>query len=299
MKKQITSLLLSTLTLLCSSNTPPELPPYEFENYGNSEATFGLMAKYADVAGIGLVLPEREPPIPILPLDPLDKEQTGYFIVRVEHPFVGCETNQEIRIRHDGYPEEEPPIGLWQTDPEAYLRQFYLWEYYLTTAPTSGARVVFNVVYYEEYEDWAKGAANWNILHEDLPLRIIYDGIPRPKLPIPENPTYKFTMPEREWWYLTEANEPITTHYTNILAAVRTQRNWTNYYEICRNNLTSNIERIRWDAGTDITNLFNSASDERLLYMRNDPLLPQSIIDEGLLDLLISRPGLRWPQPNP
>ena len=60
----------------------------------------------------------------------------------------------------------------------------------------------------------------------------------------------------------------------NMLDAVRFNRNWTNYYMLCRNNLTNSNDEISYGSGTDLVHLISSSSDEQHQYMLADPLLP-------------------------
>jgi len=61
---------------------------------------------------------------------------------------------------------------------------------------------------------------------------------------------------------------------------VRSERNWTNYYEFCRSGLTNNINRIHTNAEVDMYGLIMSADDDQIQFMLNDPLLPQPMKDK-------------------
>ena len=303
--KKIVVLLFASANLLSRAHNFADNPYWQISNilgwYGG--CTLGLVAKYSDVAGIGIV-EEGLPPTPIE--SALDIEtQPGYFNVRIEHPLVGCTNNQVIRIRHDyEIPTEKPSLDLQQTDPELYDDLWLKWYRYTGSAPTNHARIVFAAGYYYYYDDWV---ANWNCPYELLPEMCIdntwifdnpWTSIP-PRDPMPENPTYKFKVNQREWWYLTDETQLQTTHFSNAIHHIRIDRNWTNYYELCRSGFTSAVERVRNDSNMDIHYLIKSANDDKLHYIRNDPLLPQDLITEGYLDYIITNSYYRVRQNFP
>ena len=312
MKKPATSMLicLCASQILWSENPPPQNPlKFPSGSAGASTSTLGVMAKYADVAGIGIVSPGT-PPIPrkqdlilahqnayyhriheyfkirdSLPheegnayfkqledegkfdyeIPPEYLEKPGYYIIRIEYPIIGCESNQEIRIER-GIRDE-------------------------SNFPTNNACVVFAAIYYN-YDDSGQEVLNWNVLHEDIPETLHNSP---PKEPLPENPVYRIYIPQRTWWYLTKETQEQNDYFQNAVKFMRTERNWTNYYELCRSGLTSKVERISQDATTDIHRLFRSASDDQIQYMRNDLLLPQPIREGVYLNYLIENPDWRWP----
>ena len=227
-------------------------PPLELARFDYS---LGVMAKCSDIAGIGVVM-EGEPPIPT---PEVLLEQTGYFVVRMIHPFIGCESNQEIRVRQ----RYRPPVAIpAQEDlsPEEYQKQWRQLEWYNECVPTSQARIVLGVSLVPVSPK--NETKNWNV----PPLEIKKHG---------SNPdsddVYYERFGDSGWWYDTVENQDFTKLFTNLLTCVRTSRSWTNYYELCRANLGSENVHIRDSIKLDLKDFCNSASDEQSQYMRDDP----------------------------
>ena len=74
------------------------------------------MAKCTDVIGIGEVL-EGETPLCAIGMP--SNRYTGYFRVRIYQPFVGCVSNQEIRVHQRWWFG-----GLTQGVVQVVLRRF-------------------------------------------------------------------------------------------------------------------------------------------------------------------------------
>ena len=83
------------------------------------------------------------------------------------------------------------------------------------------------------------------------------------------------------WFPVNTDNGLLFTHLTNVIHTLRTERNWTNYYEVVRNGVTSTSERVSNDSKHDLRELIKYADPAQLLFMKNDPLFPV-----GLKDLL-------------
>jgi len=106
----------------------------------------------------------------------------------------------------------------------------------------------------------------------------------------------KGTLPEFRYrssrgWFYPESEEGI--YFTNLIHAIRIERNWTNYYELCRSGFASESGLISRSAEEDLKNLISRTSSpsayDELLYMRQDPLFPGKIELKWLLDSEISK----------
>ena len=295
MKKTFTSLLVcASLVQWTTNSLASELFHPDFFKY--PENTFGMHAKCSDVAGIAEVL-EGEAAIDIMPYSPA---QTGYYVFRVIHPFMGCVSNQEIRVRKEyRIPRIEPPLSLLQTDPDEYYRKIEYWEQYLECVPTNHARIVFGTQTNQYNRDSAE-AVNWNVLYGGVPprgpRRDPNQPPPPPLYPPPEIPVFKMFDESYAWWHDTPENQSITTHFSNAVVFVRTERSWTNYYELCRSGLTNSNYRIKETSQVDMDNLIYSANDAQLQYMLNDPLHPVEF-KTPRIEYLIENPMWRLP-PN-
>ena len=76
-------------------------------------------------------------------------------------------------------------------------------------------------------------------------------------------------------------------HFTNIIQAVRFDRNWTNFYYICRDNLdtpSNAFDRIREDSFYDLCGLIKFADTNQAHFIYNDPLLVSPEIRAYLLE---------------
>jgi hypothetical protein len=199
------------------------------------------------------------------------------------------------------YPVTEPLIDLLQTDPELYQQQLETWEGYLFLAPTNNARIVFMAIWanYSHFVDWQ----NWNSPYDETSIEIIPSAHfvfrpldPVPTIPPPANTLYEMNIINEQqwWWHDTPENQPLTDYFTNVLDAVRLNRNWTNYYALCRSGLTNTIEHISEYAESGLVCLIFSSSDDELQYMDDDPLLPVQF-KEDYIEFLRENPQWRFP----
>ena len=290
MKKIFTSLLVCASLVLWTTNSRAVVDLFDSYFLSFPEYTFGMHAKCSDVAGIGEVL-DGEAPIDVPRYSP---EQTGHYIVRVIHPFMGCVSNQEIRVRVENRtPVEEPSLNLLQTNPDEYYEELASWKHYMAYYPTNQSCIVF-AVETNRYNRWSAEAVNWNVLPSGVPLR--GTTFPPPLVPSPEIPIFKMFDVSYAWWHDTSENQPITTHFSNAVVFVRTERNWTNYYELCRSGLTNSNFRIMATSQVDMDNLIYSANDAQLQYMLNDPFHPVEF-KTPRIEYLIESPMWRFP-PN-
>ena len=307
MKKQPTTLILCTSAIIWTTHASlyDHDAPYDYEKFRDGEWFIGTVAKQINLAGIGIVQ-EGDPPYFATREERekyLFRNWPGNIIVRIEQPFIGCVRNQEIRVLERGrmnqvlFPAEEPPIGLLQTDPELYQELLEKWEYFQSYSPTNGARIVIMAKWANYYQDVS--LSNWNKTHEEAPIGIIPpEYLPfRPHDPVPTIPPPKNTLYEmrsEKWrWYDTPENQPLTDFFTNILDAVRINRNWTNYYALCRDAMTNTVEEISYGAEGGLGLLIYSSSDEQFQYMLSDPLLPTNI-KTNYIEYLKANPWYRY-----
>ena len=89
----------------------------------------------------------------------------------------------------------------------------------------------------------------------------------------------------RSWWYVDRDEGVLFNQFTNVLQAVRFDRNWTNYYSLCRDGASSTSNRVREDSFWDMRFLAVVATDERMQIMLADPLVDpkhkQCLLNEG------------------
>ena len=172
-------------------------------------------------------------------------------------------------------------------------QEMLYWKYHDDRYPTNGSRIVlcvstnsYNVSVFDHK------AANWNVLPEAVPIKREWCW-GTPELPYPDGvPVFVMDY----WlssWHDTPKNQELTTYLTNAVAFLHTDRNWTNYYELCRSGMTSTNTHISKHAKADMINLFYSASNEQFQHMRNDPLLPDAF-KNPYIDYLLANPRDRF-----
>ena len=78
---------------------------------------------------------------------------------------------------------------------------------------------------------------------------------------------------DREWFDVDADNGEQYLYFTNLLQNIRIQKNWTNYYEICRSALQAQSPRVKDDFALSLRFLIDESNDMTLQWMLNDPLL--------------------------
>ena len=90
-------------------------------------------------------------------------------------------------------------------------------------------------------------------------------------------PYYQFTSDSRSWWHVDRGNGVLMRHFIDVVQAVRFDKNWTNFYHLCRSGLSSKSSRIREDSFNDLWKLVCNATDEQKEIIWNDPLLRRDL----------------------
>ena len=178
------------------------------------------------------------------------EEETDHIKVRVVTPVYGCTNAQELVIeRNDrGYGD----IFDADYDPN--------WEY----SPTNNSRIVFATVVVQSqkqtYSEWTPKC--WTTPPDP-------EVITRPGDELP------FPLRNRHWWYDGYQDNIPFNHLTNLIHAVWVERNWTNFYHICRDAIpTPASPRVWEDSWQDMRDLLRYATQAQFDYILNDPLFP-------------------------
>jgi len=90
---------------------------------------------------------------------------------------------------------------------------------------------------------------------------------------------------------LTQNKYLFFTQFTNIIQEVRVNRNWTNYFELVRDGLTSMSDRVREDSHWDMATLVYYSTYAQRALLLADPLL-----DSAFKNLLINEPDYGFPE---
>ena len=209
-------------------------------NDGEYGSSIGVLTLCSDMAGIGTVLETGY--TNNFPVGhSLYEHSHEYITLQVEESFYGG-SNQQIVVVNFGLASRSPP---------------------------ESERIVF-FVRSNEYN--FNDVGNWNLENETRKV----EGVESDYIP----PGYKFSDDYNHAWFSPNADNGLIFNYTtNIIYTLRTERNWTNYYEVVRNGVTSPSERVSEDSKFDLLGLIQFADPAQLLFMKNDPLFPVELKD--------------------
>ena len=235
----------------------------KFQTHGNDQLPYdsrplrthlGLLAQTADAVGVGKIV-DSETTF-IFPED--YSYPFGIYHVRIENAFVGCTNGQIIRI-YQRY-------GKYTEMPLINTNFFFIG--------------VTNEVY-------SLAKDNWSFTYESMPRVPLLNEL---VVSNEYKPIYMLIGADRSWWYEDDpAGQLPLQYFTNALQHLRFNRNWTNYYELCRNGVSSPSPRVKKDAHYDLGGLIQRGSTlEQLQMMDQDPLFPVSlrnVLDETIQKL--------------
>lgn len=211
--------------------------------------TMGQLAKLSSSAGIGRVVQKGKYD------NPNNKHFRGYFKVRVSRPFFGCERNELITILEPRVDPHECIANAWMPDDEY---EDYLTSFGFDVFPTNHGHIVFAVT--TNCYGWNTfGTLGWD------------PGLERIR-PFWTTKTPFLNYETRSWWYTDYQGGLPLAHFLNVVRTMRTHRDWTHYYKICRNAAASPSVRVREDSFHDLRYLMYRATKEQLQYIENDPL---------------------------
>jgi len=179
----------------------------------------------------------------IIGVGQVSQKGKDHFTVTIDHALVGCTNGAVIVVydaKDDGREEYRPEI-------EAYF-------------PTNLGRIVFAARTNEYDGGWSR--MFWN--HVEIPEEPWY---------IREHLSLSFL--NRSWWYMDRDDGLLFTQFTNVLQAVRFDRNWTNYFYLCRDGANSASDRVREDSFRDLRSLCGQATEEQKQFILDDPLVDQ------------------------
>ena len=259
MKKILFSIIVSTVCAAVyvafsqsqdskDERSPPRTPDSSISFYHARfrSSTHGRLAQVMYLGAIGEVIGRGH----------CDEYNRDYFNVRVTNPLWGC-TNEQIVTIMEGpckiyhfppklgydYINDETTI-IFENEPKPGIELY----------PTNQSQIIFCVY------------TNINDTNE---IGVDYDWDY-------EAPYWRLYRDTRSWWYLDYEEGIPTTHFTNLVNALRPIPNWTNYYETVRSGLNLNSNRVKEDSRRDFNTLMYESSLEQLEYMNNDPLFPEN-----------------------
>ena len=214
----------------------PELNDFSYGVVMGS-TTLNMLAKFADSSGAGEVTGRGRSA----------EHDVDYFTIRVNQAFWGCTNGQILTVV-----EWNPKTILSASHQEVDLY------------PSNHARIVFAVStnHYNTFGHDGNGdPCDWNNEAHTFPISNI-------------RPLFVLDQMTRSWWHEDYQGGHLTTYLTNVFRTIHTHRNWTNYYETCRNGASINSNRVKEDSFYDLRDLITRGTDEQLEFMDNDSLFP-------------------------
>ena len=212
-------------------------------DYDVHQTGISQLVKFCDMGGFGQVIGRGN-------LPNLGKD---YLTIRIETALWGCTNGQYILIEDWEPRQAEILPEHMEGDPASDIPIFH------DVFPTNQASIVFaastNKIYmFPNYWRW------------DAQI---------PKTPSHTYPLFELSETTRSWWEPDYEGGWQTLYFTNVVRTLRTQRNWTNYYEVCRDALAYPSVRVNEDVIWDLHKIIQYATQGEMMYMRDDPLLPQ------------------------
>ena len=185
----------------------------------------------------------------------VSQRTNDHFTVTIDHALVGC-TNGSVIVVYDGYDDgretHRPELNVFfPTNMSRIVVAAYTNVYGFGYAPMFGTQaVVTNELWYIE---------------KNLSLNYL----------------------NRSWWYADRDDGLLLIQFTNVLQAIRFDRNWTNFFYLCRDGANSLSDRVREDSFWDLRILTGQATPEQFQFILADPL-----VDQKHKDWRLSKPEL-------
>ena len=227
-------------------------------------STYGRLVCMTELGGIGEVIDRGRN----------TEHDRDFYRVCVTKPLWGCTNNQIVTIMEDDVKVYHFEAFYTYTKGEG--DDEYEWETAtkpvlevpsrpsIDVYPTNQSHIVFCVTKNEYAEKTSYWNHDWNVFGSNFVDKVML-------------PYYQPYYTTRSWWYVDYEDGIPTTFFTNLVQATHTQRNWTNYYEVLRDNRLSTSSRVKEDVKIDFGTLTDKATLEQLEYMRDDPLFPAGL----------------------
>lgn len=179
----------------------------------------------------------------IVGIGQVTNREDDHLTVTVDHALVGCTNGASIVMY-------ETPFIEWAGGRG--LKANYM--------PTNNSRIVF-AAFTNDY---------------DGSLKIYWNSPQIPHPPARIQAQYELRYLNRSWWYPERDDGMLLAQFTNVLQAVRFDRNWTNFFYLCRDGANSTSNRVREDSYYDMRHLAMFSTQERMQIILDDPLVDSS-----------------------
>ena len=170
----------------------------------------------------------------IIAIGRVEESDWTTMIIKIEIPFIGCTNGQSFYINSE---VGDKNVGV----------------------SIMGSQIMF-CAYTNQYEDAKAGFIDWSSTLKTNEHTKIFT-------------IYQFENNVRSEWNLLLSSKPVHEQFTNILQAVRFDRNWTNFFYLCRDGLENAHPRVARDSLYDLCGLIKFASTNEARFIYNDPLV--------------------------
>ena len=169
----------------------------------------------------------------------VSNKQFDHFTVTVDISLIGCTNGAVYTVyKGSGYRDSFKGVG----DMDAYM-------------PTNNSRIVF-----------AARTNEFSVVMDHNYFNTT--GFPHPPSSI--LPRYELRYLNRSWWYPERDDGLLFSQFTNLIQTARINRDWTNYFYICRDGAFSESNRVREDAFYDMGTIIYNATDEQRIWLLKD-----------------------------
>ena len=253
MKKLLCLFFLTTLTINVFSLATYDNPndetyyPYkgprdeatkDYSTYWSmrNDSTLGQLAKYSDIIAIGHVV----------------TQDWTKVVIQADVSLVGCTNNQIIAINRWAIDHPETAHD-WFKQSDIDINNPPILPF-----PTYNSHIIFSV-YSNKFDEQGFVWINWN-----------NDAITNERTRA--STTYRFLHEERSYWLTEREDGLLLNQFTNVVQKVRIDRDWTNFYYLCRDGMNLPSNRIKEDSYYDMRGFIRFATTNQAQFIYNDPL---------------------------
>jgi len=229
-------MLTTTFTLLTFGACLYALSPYDGpkdDNPWTDAWGFGYHSRI-ETTSLGVLARYAD----IIAVGEVSNRADTHFTVTVDHAVIGCTNGQSMVVYEFPY--------SWNSNYRE-LNNYI---------PSNNSRIVFAV-----YTNAVKTLMDAE-MYEPSPDGIVY---------YEQSPQLIYY--NRSWWNFNRDDSVLFTQFTNVIQAVRVERNWTNYFHLCRDGANSTSNRVREDSWWDLIKLGHTTTDEQAQLILDDPLV--------------------------
>jgi len=219
--------------------------------------TLGWLAQYMEVIALVDILEHGD-------VFPGTKQE--YYKVRVVDAALGCTNGQELAVKKKSFTSNYESNELFPVNSRIVV-----------TASTVSPLMAYNSIVRGNPDPW-----DWN--NPALPTIMATSETLLYNVRMPfwykeknfEHPARIYKgLPKSYTWSADDNGELYYTHLTNLVHAARIERNWTNFYYLCRDNVFSPEIYVALSSNWDLGLITQMGTHEQRVFMVRDPLFPE------------------------